>query len=329
MHKLRDVFFIESPLQLSSAKKAREHFNIKNAVLFINIKNKGDTNHSQILKGLDNDNGWPEINFIYRKSNILENLQFLLFTFRLFINYKGNINRFFYGDHRSPNYAIFQAILKPKEAILLDDGAVTIAVQKNYIRKNKDILTIEGLRLKLFSFILNKPRVPNLYSFFDLERYLLPEQTNYFEKKEVCQIKTFDSIYFLGSKLSESGYMKESDEIKVLTSIYESYPSLKLYYVPHRDESSCKLEKIKGLGYELLVFDKPIERFYEKSLEMPKIVMSYYSTALYTCYLNFGHQVELIAVDIRRYLNNKMPINNVNTVYEYYEDLGIKIDCVE
>lgn len=319
-----NLFFVESPLQLISATKARDHFNILNAVIYINVKKKGGKNHQQLINELDDK--WEKIHFLYDRGRYHHYFQFFLMLFKLRLKYKGNVENFFYGEYRNTNFAIYESLLSPNESILLDDGSVTITVQKDYIQTKQSMIPIKGFKRTLFKQILSKKRrVPHLFSFFDLNQYLLPEQKNYYPvEKENRSTSISNDIYFIGSKLSEADYIDECDELKVLEAVIKEYSSSDLYYIPHRGESTEKISKIEDLGYIIKRLKKPLESFYETTNVMPKELVSYYSTALYTCYLTFGSQVKLTAIDVRKYLTTKIAMKNVDTIYDYYSDIGIE-----
>ncbi|MBA6409106.1 MULTISPECIES: hypothetical protein [unclassified Pseudoalteromonas] len=321
-----NIFFVESPLQLISATQVRDLLKIKKTIIFINIHEKNNNNHKQIMSELDSK--WAKVHIFYNTNLYLGYFLYFSFLFKLFFKYRNRVERLFYGEYRNPDYAIYEACIAPRESILLDDGAVTIAMQKKFIKQNKSVFEIKGLKKKLFKKLLLKPRKPNLFTFFDLSMFMLPGQTNYYNyksKKENHKISVDNSHYFIGGKLSEAGYMKENDELYVLSTIFKHYYIDDFYYIPHREESEKKLNKIKKIGFKIKNLNQPIENYYLSTNIMPVKVLSYYSTALYTCYLNFNSQVDLVAVDVREYLTSKVSLENVNIVYDYYADIGMEI----
>ena len=327
MSKEFNLFFVQSPLQLASATQARDSLNISNSIIFISIYGKNDKNYSQLMNELDSK--WDKVYISHSKNIFLMYISYVFFLLKLRVKYRHKVDRFFYGDYRSPDYAIYESIICPRESILLDDGAVTIAMQKAIIKRKKSVFKIKTLKHKLFKNILAKPRVPNLFTFFDVDMFMLPNQINYYKNKNEHHIvSTTSSYYFIGTKLSEAGYMKESDELSILDAIFNEYHNKKLFYIPHRGESEEKLNKIKKIGFEIKNLNQPLETFYSTTNVIPEKMLSYYSTALYTCYLNFNSQVDLIAFDIRQYLTPKVSLENIDIVYDYYADLGIEIKAI-
>ncbi|MEZ8985211.1 hypothetical protein OAI_11470 [Vibrio cyclitrophicus FF160] len=327
MNNSVDVFFVQSPLQLISAQEARDFFPQNKSIIFLHVQNKKDKTFKQMEKCLDEH--WGRVYWTKNSSKYLNPILFLVFITKIFLKYRNRTKRLFYGEFRNYNYAIYESIIRPKESILLDDGAVTVPVQINYIFRGRTIFKSEGLKGRVFNSTLSKKRRPNLFSFFDLDEFLLPDQINYREKKNKRTIETKDEIYFLGSKMSESGNMSLDDELALLKNVIRLFGHKKVHYLPHRGESKDKISKVECLGFFINNLNEPIESFYLKSKLMPYKIISYYSTALYTCYLNFGHQIELVALDVRMKLSTNVPIDNVDAVYEYYERLGIDVKVLD
>ena len=327
MSKKSDLYFVQSPLQLTSAQKARDNFDANNSVIFLHVQNKVDNNYRQMINGLDGN--WGEVHWTHNRLSYLNPFFFFAFLLRIRLEYRGNIERFFYGEFRNCNYAIYESIIEPNESILLDDGSVTIGIQKNYIQEKRCIFEIKDFKSKCFRTTLMKNRTPNLFSFFDLNHYLLPSQINYYKSIKVRPISIVDSFYFVGSKLSEAGFMSQKNELSILKSIFDHSQCDDFYYIPHRGESKEKLVKVESIGYKIKDLNQPLESFYDTTLEMPKKMISYYSTALYTCHLNFGSQVSLVAVDVRKFLTSKVSKINVDTVYDYYSDINITVETIE
>jgi len=328
MSKKFNLFFVQSPLQLESATQARDSLEISNSIIFIDIYGKNYKNYSQIMNALDNK--WDKAYISHSKNILLMYTSYIFFLLKIWFKYRQKVERFFYGDYRSPDYAIYESIISPRESILLDDGAVTIAMQKAFIKRKKSVFEIKTLKHKVFKKILAKSRVPNLFTFFEVDMFMLPNQVNYYKNKNEHRVisTTSSYYYFIGTKLSEADYMKESDELRILNVVFNEYRNKKLLYIPHRGESEEKLNKIKGIGFEIKNLNQPLETYYSTTNVMPGKVLSYYSTALYTCYLKFNSQVDLIAFDIRQYLTPKVSLENINIVYDYYEDLGIEVKAI-
>jgi len=319
-----NFFYVESPLQLLSAKSASNKFNQHKSILIVNISH-GDReqNDKQILDLIGTE--WSEV-FIQKtqigKVRILKKLlkNIIYFGFK----YRGNVNKFFFGEYRNIEMALLNKVLSPKESVLLDDGSFTITAQKFYIQ-NRVIPYPNSVMYKAFGFLIKNLKTPNLYSFFKLDLFLLEGQVNYFDvpiKKKININK--GQVFFFGSKFSEDKIMDLSDEINILSKVFDSFPEKVVCYVPHRDESLTKLNKISEIGYELKNLEKPAEVYFDETDIMPEVVLSYYSTVLYTCYLKFSN-VNIQSIDIYYFLSQENARINAKEIYSYYKNLEINV----
>ena len=318
-----NLFYVESPQQMLSAISAFNKFTKQKSILIVNISH-GDreNNDTQILQLIGDE--WDEV-FIQRtgKGKIRTCIRLLKNIINFRLKYRGKINKYFIGEYRSIDMAILHHVILPKESILLDDGSFTITAQNYYIKNNISPYP-EGKKYKLFKPLLTNLNVPNLYSFFKFESTLLKGQVNYFEFPVRKKININNGyIYFFGSKLSECKNVLLTDEINVLSKVINIYADYKVFYIPHRDESLTKLDTISQLGYKIKKLGKPAEVYFDETDTMPELVLSYYSTVLYTCNLKFDN-VQLYSIDIEGLLLQESAKINAKEIYEYYKTIGIE-----
>lgn len=330
-----DLFYVESPLQLLTAIKARREL-AKNPVLIIKLGAEARKSNNQQIMALIDKNDWHQVHFIYESNQggPTGELKYLLTTLKLHFRYKSKVRRYFFGELRNIYMAILGKSIRPQELILLDDGAFTITAQLHFITNN--ILPYQHKHrakiTKLYDFLLRINladfAVPNLYSFFNFDGLMLDGQVNYHKDKPKrhVQIKTND-VYFFGSKFSEAGILNEEAELKVFEETLTFYANKKVHYIPHRDEQPQKLERVVQLGGHILNLGGPAERFFDETDIMPEVVVACYSTVLYSCFSRFSN-VHTVAVDIRPFLLLDSIKLNVENVYRYYEKTGIVIKYV-
>ena len=316
-----NVFFIESPLQLLSATSARNKFGGKSILIVYLGGHEKKNNNNQILDSLDG--GWGLVFYLKKENNFLCLAKtFFVKILPLAFKYRGKVNKYFFGEYRNVDMVIFGEILKPKDKVLLDDGSFTITAQKKYIR-NKTYPFQNSKKSKVFFLSCREYHAPNLYSFFDLERYLISGQVNYFELPVKRNISIDNRVvYFFGSKFTENNSIKPIDEIKILSKAIEVYADFEVFYIPHRDESKEKINKVKVLGYKVKYLGGAAETYFDKAEIMPEIVVSYYSTVLYSCFIRFKN-VRVKTINVERYLLKEHDKINAKEIYEYYDDLGL------
>lgn len=315
-----NIYFIESPLQLLSATSARKKFGGESILIVYLGGNGKNNNNNQILDSLDS--GWDSVFYIKKETNYFSLAKvFVLKILLLAFKYRGKVNKYFFGEYRNVDMVIFGDILKPKDKVLLDDGSFTITAQKKYIR-NKSYPYKKSKKSKIFFLNNRKYFTPNLYSFFDLDQYLVSGQVNYFKPpvKKNINIES-EVVYFFGSKFTENNSIKSIDEIELLSKVIEMYVGFDVFYIPHRDESKEKIDKIKMLGYKVKYLGEAAEKYFDKTEVMPEVVVSYYSTVLYSCYIRFEN-VRVQSINVERLLLKEHDKINAKEIYKYYDDLG-------
>ncbi|MEP3351531.1 MAG: hypothetical protein ABJN96_16465 [Marinomonas sp.] len=322
-----NFFNVQSPLQMLSAISAAEAFNTRKKVLLINLsKGNRKENDTQIVNLIDY-NFWDEV-IIHRKGfgptrKILRNIRLVI----LKLKYQRKIDTYFFGEFRDFNMAVLGETLKPLRKVLLDDGAFTITAQNKYIRNNIFPFShiLENKKSRKYKSIFINYSFPNLYSFFKLK--MVSDQVNYFNHSDLSR-KSVEllagEIYFFGSKFYERNNMDLDDELSVISRALEKYKGYKVFYIPHRDESDLKLKRISELVFQVKNLGKPAEIFFEETKFMPEIIISYFSTVLYTCYIKFSN-VSIVSLDVENDLKNEYWRDSAKSIYEYYRELGIPI----
>lgn len=315
-------FNIESPLQMMSAISAAKKFDDRKNVLLVNLsKGSRKNNDSQIMDLIDYK-FWDQVIIQKKSSGFIKDFLTIYRMLSLKKKYKGKIDKYFFGEYRNFNMALVSGLIEPKERVLLDDGSFTITAQ-NYFIKNNHYPYSKKLKNKIFKSLLTKNVRPNLYSFFKLD--LIDGQVNYYDfsvKKDV--LVNDNEAYFFGSKFSETKNMLLKDELKVLEDTINNFSNYNVIYIPHRDEKEEKLEKIKKMGYKIKNLGKPAELFFDETDIMPKLVISYYSTTLYTCYIRFNN-VEIVSINVEKQLLKKNSKVSAHEIYKYYDELGIEV----
>jgi len=332
-----NIFYVESPLQLLSAINAKIIFQGK-SILIINISSEVRANNAEQINALLNEDDWLKI---HRQKQYKNRYLLMFFSFFrmlvLFFKYKNKVDRFCFGEFRNIDMTILGSLINANEQILLDDGTFTITAQRHYIKKNKLPFEIgaSGIKLKLlfyrlfFGWKLDGIKSPNLCSFFDLGKYMLDDQINYFKTIPPQKIPLDENtIYYFGSKFSEAGYLDQSCELDILKFIFKEYCGENIYYIPHRDESSSKLELVQKIGYKIKNLGCPAEVFFNETKVMPLSVISSYSTTLYSCFMKFSN-VNVVAIDIREYIKHDAAKINADNIYPYYQDIGIKVKKID
>ena len=295
----KSYLFVESPLQLLNAYEAIAKFNLQNYEIIVRLSNHKE-NDKQIkflidylkLKNINN------IIINGDKKTLADYMKILYYQ----IKYKFiSIDKIFIGNYES---GFFKQIMKQfnrDKIILLDDGAKTLFIQKQFSNNNfYNLFTMYDLNP------INNNQIIYKNSFEELNKKLIKMNFNR------------EEIFFLGMKLNEIGIVSEETYVKFIEKISKKYKKQKIIYIVHRGESENKLKKIQSIGnIEIRSYSFPIELvgFFEKNI--PKKVISFYSTALLTMKYIYNIEVESYIFD---YNNSKYKIV-IDEVYNYYKQL--------
>ena len=267
-----NIFLVESPFQILCAIEANEYFNRDRSILV--IKSVPDTNSNNLMKWLVNNfyNNWDRVIFCNLQNYTLRDIFFMNLIRK--IKRENKINYIFVGYPETRNFQWFCEKLEHNGCFLLDDGTRTILLQnrymyyKNYLQKsdNLDIQSINFVNLvnktknilKLFLihciFGLNNTKKIkyDMFSCFNIklndEQKFIQNSFNYikqrFEKFTILQ----NIVYFYGSPLYEAEIISLENEIYFLKEIYNYYKNSnkKMIYIPHRVDSTKKIEEIKN-----------------------------------------------------------------------------------
>lgn len=301
---MKSLIIVESPLQLINALEALDYFNISKYKIVIRIsgfplndkqlrsiiiKLELPTDKIQFIKVFANSNKMTLV-------NLLRYLFIPVYLFCVSLLYK----KVFLGNFES---SLFKLIIffSKKRIILLDDGSKTLLIQKQFS---------DSFKIDLYSiFKFKSQKYENRYiNKFKKLRALIRERNYNFS----------DRVYFLGAKLNEVGYMSETEYIVLLGHLFERFNIEKIVYVGHRGEDQEKLKRIsETYKIEIILLDYPIELICLYESEIPRKVVSFFSTALISLSIIFEDELEVMSFKFN-YSKSKYK-NNLDVIYKYYE----------
>ncbi|MEZ9845390.1 hypothetical protein AB4367_01145 [Vibrio breoganii] len=330
-----NIFFVESPLQLLSAQEFADNKKEPNLLFIRYGSNARVSNRIQINNSLDK-RVWDKIHHLPTiNSKLWEFIYYLVLSLYLRIKYCFKERQCLVGEFRNLNY-ILLSIISTKKLILLDDGAISIALQMKYFRFNIDYSKYftakkNKIKIKIFELVHGKKlekKVPDLYSMFCFEGNMEKNQRNHRITPKLKQMKYCDEVVFFGSKYSESKIITLSDELLLLEGVYKffhsQHPEKKVKYVKHRDEIETKLNLISKIGFEVVGFNVPAEIYYRENCSIPLIISGFYTTALYSIYSSYEIRCAY-SFDLSKYILNKEIKDNTRLIYEYFKSTGMSI----
>jgi hypothetical protein len=336
---MRNIFIIQSPFQLLSAIEAANYFREDDNVLIVCYVPEDKTNQ-QIRNVLELYKYWVELIEISSPSNFFLRGIKLLCLMKKLINSGFQTDRIFIGEYRSWYMVQFFHNINPKQCFLLDDGNITIELQKKYIPTNK-LYGEFSLKVALWEWFLslildlnkNKYILINLFTCFDLKPFN-PSQLVIRHSFEFARLLSknkgmdHESIYFFGGNLCELGLLPIRRELKLIEVVREYYQKMnvKMNYIPHRRESQEKIELIQNeLKINVIRFIFPAEIEMLGRDVLPFGIASFYSTVL----LTLPKICSFVSVDAFKFPLTEIPVKyqaEIGQIYSDYQNTqGIKV----
>lgn len=298
--KNKTALFVESPLQLINAIEAVRFFNFESYRIYIRYSGQknSDLQIDKILEKFSIDSNILVKTYIKSsRRNIYDLINFVFFYVKFLLD-GCMVDRILIGNYDSIFLKPLILFFNKKKIILLDDGSKTISIQDRFSDSNN---------INLFT-IFNVDKKKNQSVFINKYKVL-----NEVLKNTRCVKK--DSILFIGAKLAEANLMSNSEYIMYVTQV-ASIIEQPMIYVPHRGENINKLESISSISnVRIKYLEYPIELYAFEEGEIPKKVLSFYSTALYTINRLYP-SIEVVAYKFN-YSNTDMN-DELDNIYELY-----------
>lgn len=302
------LILVESPLQLLNAYEALHHYKFEKAIIFLRYSRltRNDAQLEKLLSVLDFSR--VKIHKIYvsptRKgiSDIFNIVKSVFYSCLI----RARLSRVLLGNFDSGYFKLILRFLKSK-IILLDDGNKSLRLHKEL----KDNIDIEFFT----SYEVAEKNNGNVIN----NQYLMTK--NLVEK----DLFKKPLVLFLGSGMAEIDIVTEDYYLFLIEKISKYYVSqgLKVIYIPHRAESSGKLELISNIdGVELKYCDYPVELFGFFNDFSPFVVSSFCSSAIVTMKNVYGYSVECFGFDYKGH-EDEMELDGL---YSHYKSLGIKVN---
>jgi len=296
---MNNLFLIESPLQLLNAYEADNYFKSERCLYIIRLSND-KLNDEQIIK-LINSFAIKEKSFVIninsKHKKLKDLLKIFILKFYIFV-IQIKFEKVFIGNIESGLLSLLTKNIDRKKKILLDDGAKSLIIQKKFT---------DDYNLNFFSFYDLKPFKNQMIYQNDFKKL---KETISFNNSE-------NEILLLGSKLSEISIIEEGYYIDLIKQIANYFENEILVYIPHRGENINKLEKIAKeiKNIKIKHIDYPVEFYGINENVKLKMVVSFYSTALYT--MSKIYNCEAVAFKFN--YDNSVHKSNIDEVYDFYK----------
>lgn len=344
---MNNLYVVESPLQalcaleVSLGKNNEKHFVIAHLP-----NNTRKHNNQQILKILELRSWDHKILFksSSSKSKLIAQTLKLRQLSKINKKFRNKIDSLYIGEFRYQFMHMIRSIVDAPKVYLLDDGAATVKIINDYIKKHEyypgiDLLLPNNfiernifkiLYTKYFNIEVLEKKLEVITAFAKEDSEFGIEELKFHNLKSLYNVQKVidnETVYFYGSKYSEAGIISLAYELKFLTQIKSFYNNrnMRIVYFSHRDESEEKLNTLANeLNFTVKKSDNIAEFYLLNSSVLPKEVAGAYTSTLNNIKSLFP------LINVTSFKLHEKKINSefregVENVYKYYSDEGINI----
>ena len=131
---MKNILFVESPLQLLNAYEAIVEFGLKDYSVFIRFSNnyENDKQLKFLIKYLNIKNT-KMLTVNADKKNAIDYIKILIYQYKFI--FKKKVDKVFVGNYTSSFFKLIIKQFDQNKIIFLDDGAKTLYVQKQFSKK--------------------------------------------------------------------------------------------------------------------------------------------------------------------------------------------------
>jgi len=263
----RELYFAESPFQLLSALEAIYYYKPSSYVLVIRYANQSDAKQlKNMIHLLKLDTSYLKIidgSSTCKVRKYFNESAFLIWM----LLYHKKYSRVYLGTTKSRYLNVVRDyFLKEKKIIYLDDGSASLVIQDSFTDSHSfDYFT-------MFEMVAFK------------NQSIITHNFEYFHTQlGIDVIPKKSTVVILGNKFYEAGMLSREDSEYLLKKIMDDLGNEDVLYVAHRGESKEKLYSIqKEHKLDVVQYDFPIELYALYKKELPKQVVSLFSTALFS-----------------------------------------------
>lgn len=301
-HKKKNIFIISTPTQMVNALEFIYYYKLELEINTIVIS----CNYPNFISQIKEIGRLFSLEYYILFSPRLKLIKPQLFNriplklFRLFVSKKRihaflkkkHVDRLILGNYSNFISQYFTQQIS-SEIYILDDGSGSIWVSEKRIAEIKEGIPLfdnnyykKGLGIVKLLMGFYSYKISPKFTFFTSYTVdvISPDQYvfnayNYLKSLYSCQTINVKLEYFIGSPISETGYVSEDSEIEMIINYAKQLKESKLLYIPHRLDSSNKINRLKQ-SVEILNFELPIEFALAQNTALPIKMGGFFTSAL-------------------------------------------------
>lgn len=289
---MKALFLIDTPSQVYNVSDALSSYGIARYDVMINDCNRADT--FEQLKNRMVTLSPENIIEIPRETGDIEK-RIEVYAKYLITLKQADYSHVFFSAIRQQWQRDIVCSLECSNTILMDDGNATVIFYE-YLFKNRKFFDFpvdenEERRTRAsqcrqeYGISTHQPTSLSLFTIFDLAPlpWLSVQHNPLDHLTEVDKDVDESSVYILGVGAQTVGYIDLEDYVQLIAATAKLFDDKSIVYVPHRIESDELQAAILEKGIKVSRFDKPIENQLASMKCIPGTIVSYHTTALFTC----------------------------------------------
>jgi hypothetical protein len=339
-----NVFFIETPLQLVNAIEAKHALELTDNHVVILLS---DIYPVGLFRPLLGDEQWDSAQYVdsrvparhalhrlrdhpsqrirsYYETTELRDLRKRLDALAGSL---GVADALVLGNYCLDHMRHFANALSHEKLILIDDGTTTLDIaddRRRYaagrsprVRRSRT----DALVNFLIGWRLGHRDRATFFTVYDMDvgsADTLVRHSYDYLRGRASEFECNGEVLFLGQTIYYEG-ISEDAYLDELRRVGAHFAGDTLVYAPHKGEKPDRVERIRQeLGWEIRRYDAPIEYQLAMRGPLPRILASFYSSALENCRLIFGSRLMIESVYLDPGLVPRAAAF-VRSVYDYYE----------
>ena len=314
-----NLFVVRTPLQLFNATEARDrlHAGEHNALLM----QYGSPVDRELMEGLLDD-GWQVVRR-YAFTGLRR--RFYAWLLAPWLRQLGRPQVLYIGliTHLPLHVANFCA---PQTLRLLDDGNETLLIARRLAELRHSSPKRRRWLERLFAQRLDTGVLASIkaFSIYNTEPLGLPRLANDYRmfRQRVSDLPVRRCTVFIGSNLVGNYFKGEAEFLQVLSKVRERWQG-ELIYCPHRYESQQLRDRIRALGFELLLPDTILEHAFMRAGWRPEGLATFRSTAVDTLGRIYGLPGVMIEMPLDSIIADKQ--NELELVWEAFQASGGRV----
>jgi hypothetical protein len=342
-----NVYLVETPHQLLNAVEARHTLGLEdNLLLVLTLEEYPREAYEPLIAGDE----WREVRFLptrienrgavarYLGDHPSERVRGYFNTYeylqlRRLLDWQAStltgVENLFLGNYVRIYMRHFANMVRPRRLCLLDDGTVTLTIHalREQMHTGCGTYSLDAplfrkrLVTRLLGYRGRQAESLTYFTTYDLAMSnsdrIIRNEYRYFRQKAMSAAHS-DEVFFLGMTMISEGCTDEL-YLECLEKVVRYFAGEKFVYVPHKCEPPERVERLrKALGLTIRRFDVPIEYQLCISGPLPKVLASFFSSALENCRVIFEPHLDIKSFRIDPKLFPLKP-DFVRRVYNYYQ----------